>query len=141
MGTVDSVFLDASALIYLLEGEPQVREAVTAVLADLRSGTEDPALAISALSLLECRVRPLRQGDNKVLARYDEFFSDPGLIKVSLAERVLERATQLRADHGLKTPDAIQAASALALGEGVQFVTGDKDFGRLMELTVHQIRV
>ncbi|MFB6359654.1 MAG: type II toxin-antitoxin system VapC family toxin [Thiohalorhabdaceae bacterium] len=62
-------------------------------------------------------------------------------MRVSLAERVLERATQLRADNGLKTPDAIQAASALALGEGVQFVTADQDFGRLAELTVHQIRV
>ncbi|MFB6260299.1 MAG: type II toxin-antitoxin system VapC family toxin, partial [Thiohalorhabdaceae bacterium] len=80
-----------------------------------------------------------RQGDDKGLARYDEFFSDPALIKISLAERVLERASQLRADHGLKTPDAIQAA--LALGEGVQFVTGDQDFWSLGEVKVHRIRI
>ncbi|MFA9462533.1 type II toxin-antitoxin system VapC family toxin [Thiohalorhabdus sp. Cl-TMA] len=139
MGALGSVFLDASAVIYLLEGAPGVRKAVTEVLADLRDRQGDPQLTVSALSLLECRVRPLREGNQAVLARYEDFFSDPGLLLVPLERDVLDRVARLRAEHPLKTPDAIQAASALELGAGIPFVTGDGDFSTIPGLTLYQV--
>lgn len=135
------VFLDASAVIYLLEGTPPVHEAVAEVLAGLRGTQQDPQLTVSGLSLLECRVRPLREGDRAVLARYENFFADPGLFVVSLDRAVLDRATRLRAERGLKTPDAIQAACALERGEGIPFVTGDRDFSRVPGLAVHEVAI
>jgi predicted nucleic acid-binding protein len=46
----------------------------------------------------------------------------------------VEQATQLRAEHNLRTPDALQAASCLQLGAGAVMVTGDAGFQRVPSL-------
>lgn len=133
------VFLDASAIIYLLEGEPDVRQAVQHVLVSVGSQDADPAIAISALSLLECRVHPMRNADVGRLDLFDAFFEDPGLIIVDIDRNVIDRATLLRARHSIRTPDALQAACCIELGQGTAFVTGDHAFHRVPDLDVHLI--
>jgi predicted nucleic acid-binding protein len=54
---------------------------------------------------------------------------------VAVSELVLEQAATLRAGSGLKTPDAIHAASALVAG-CTQLITNDPAFRRLPQLTV-----
>jgi predicted nucleic acid-binding protein len=78
----------------------------------------------SDLSRLECRVRPLREGNQMLLERFDAFFSRPSLALVDVSPQVLDRATELRAAHGFKTPDAIHLATALLQSAGI-FLTGD----------------
>ena len=51
-------FLDASALIDLVDGEAPWAEATQATLQQLASEAADLALAVSRLSLLECLVAP-----------------------------------------------------------------------------------
>ena len=133
------IFLDASAIIYLLEGSRAVQAATREMLASLNNSQPEPALAVSALSRLECRVQPTRQGDHKRLETFDNFFSDPGLITVDLTQTVINQATNLRAHHGLRTPDALQAACCLAIDPETPFVTGDKDFRKIKHLNVHLI--
>lgn len=133
------VFLDASAIIYLLEGETEVRQATRTILAGMRSKGIEPALAVSALSLLECRIHPIRHNDQARIELFNSFFSDPGLHIVQLSLEVIEQAAQLRATHGLKTPDALQAACALELAETPPFLTGDSDFSKIKDLNVHLI--
>lgn len=137
---MNPVFLDASAIIYLLEGEPKIQHATRNVLADLRSGKADPVIAVSALSLLECRVHPIRTGDEARLERFDRFFASPGLCIVEIHGSVIERATRLRARHGIRTPDALQAASALELSENPNFLTGDGGFKKVKKLNIHLIK-
>ncbi|MFO7809123.1 type II toxin-antitoxin system VapC family toxin [Thioalkalivibrio sp.] len=132
-------FLDASAIIYLLEGDPGTREAVRHVLRDLKRGEGAPELAVSALSRLECRVRPLRESNAQALEQLDAFLGDPGLSVIALDAAVLDKATELRAHHGLRTPDAIQAACLLAVDPEGAFVTGDGDFAKVPGLRVHRI--
>jgi len=60
-----------------------------------------------SISLLECRVAPLRQGDQSCLDRFEALFAQPDLLVVELSASVVELATQLRANHGLRTPDAL----------------------------------
>ena len=62
-------------------------------------------LAVSALSRLACRVRPLREDDDVLLRRYDDFFADPGLRVIALDTVVLDRATELRARWRLMIGD------------------------------------
>ena len=134
------VFLDASAIIYLLEGDRTVRQATQEVLARLSDDQAEPVLAISALSLLECRVHPMRNNDHQRLKRFDDFFSDPGLITIDLTRSIVDQATELRARHKLRTPDALQAASCLALGPETPFITGDKDFNKIQPLNTHLVQ-
>lgn len=134
------VFLDASAIIYLLEGDPAAQAAVRETLRALRTPGRSSPLAVSALSRLECRVRPVRDGDRALLERYDAFFADPGLVVIALDTAVLDRAAELRAHHRLRTPDALQAASLLVADEQGDFVTGDDDFRAVPGLRVHPVR-
>jgi predicted nucleic acid-binding protein len=58
----------------------------------------------------------LRRGDHASLDRFEALFAQPDLLVVELSAFVVELATQLRANHGLRTHDALQAACCLELG-------------------------
>lgn len=132
-------FLDASALIYLVDGEAPWAAATQATLQQLAVSTPDLPLAVSRLSFLECRVAPLRRGDQACLDRFEALFAKPDLLVVELNAPVMERATQLRANHGLRTPDALQAACCLQLGPDAVMITGDAGFQRVQTLQVHLV--
>jgi len=133
-------FFDASALIYLIEGrEPfagKVRKELTAV------ARKYPNLgaAVSRLTWLECRVGPMKASDSTTLALYDAFFARPDLAWVELTRDVVELAAAIRAKHGLRTPDALQAASCLQLGADHVFLSGDVAFRRVGGLNVRVLR-
>jgi len=124
-------FLDASALIYLLDGEPAWSTAVKRELQCLAETQPGLPLALSRLSALECRVGPLRRGEHASLERFEMFFAQPDLHWVEISAAVVELATSLRANHGLRTPDALQAACCLQLGPEAVMLTGDADFRRV----------
>lgn len=55
---------------------------------------------------------------------------------VELIRDVVELATAIRVRHGLRTPDALQAASGLQLGPNHLFLTGGAGFRRVAGLSV-----
>jgi uncharacterized protein len=129
-------FFDASALIYLIEARPpfagKVRREMTAV------AKKHPGLgvAVSRLTWLECRVAPMKANDNATLTSFDAFFARPDLTWVELTRDVVELAAAIRAKHGLRTADALQAASCLQLGADHVFLSGDSAFKRVGGLNV-----
>lgn len=70
--------------------------------------------AISPLVIMECLVGALRTGNERLQDIYRQAF-DP-LMLVPLGVPVFQRAARLRAEHRLKTPDAIHLAAALEHG-------------------------
>lgn len=132
-------FLDASALIYLVDGDAAWTGAVQQALQELAAADSSLAIAVSRLSVLECRVGPLRRGDQVILERFDALFAQPDLLWVELTAPVVEQATRLRALHGVRTPDALQAASCLQLGPDAVMVSGDADFRRIPTLQLRLI--
>ena len=129
-------FFDASALIYLIEGAELFASRVRSELA--RTAKKHPRMgaAISRLSWLECRVRPARNNELATLSAFDAFFARPDLVWVELGKDVVELATAIRVKHGLRTPDALQAASCLQLGTRHLFLTGDVAFRKVTGLNV-----
>lgn len=130
------VFFDASALIYLLEGSPPFTGRVRTELATIAQAHPDAGVAVSRLSWLECRVRPMKANDADVLALFDTFFARPDLVWVELSREVVELAAAIRVRHGLRTPNALQAASCLQLGPQHLLLTGDAAFRRVQGLNV-----
>ena len=131
------LFLDACALIYRFEGAAPFRNAAIEALAQLCAQQPSVELMVSRLSVLECRVKPLREGDAMLLKRYDEFFASVHIVELSA--EVVDAATQLRARYGLKTPDALQAASAFVASDRALFVTADAGFTKVAGLNVRLI--
>jgi predicted nucleic acid-binding protein len=129
-------FFDASALIYLIEGKEPLAGKVRKELAVLAGKYPDLGAAVSRLSWLECRVGPMKGNDKVTLAMLDAFFSRPDLVWVELSREVVELATSIRVMHGIRTPDALQAASCLQLGMEHVFLSGDSTFKRVSGLNV-----
>lgn len=132
-------FLDANILIWRFEGLSPFYIAARAALDELAKAHADASLAVSRLSWLECRIKPLRDRDLGLLARYEELFAS-GIRIVELSAEVVDQAAELRARHNLKTPDALQAASALHLPGPLTFVTGDSAFARVPGLIVRMVK-
>lgn len=129
-------FFDASALIYLIEGAEPFAARAREYLAALRRRNATLDAAVSRISWLECRVKPLREKQKDVLRAFDQFFDRADLLWVELSRDVVELATVVRATHGLRTPDALQAASCLQLGPQHSFITGDAGFHKVASLNV-----
>lgn len=133
-----TVFLDSCALIYWLEGREPWRAKVVATLRALHEQADSNAeLCISRLAVLECLVKPLRDDDQRAEAAYRHFFAGDDLRIVELKPQVVEHATHLRATYHLRTPDALQAASALSVDDDIVFVTNDDGFARVPNLKTH----
>ena len=134
---VKNAYLDACAVIYLLEATSSLQALVHSRISTLRNeGLE--ALTTSSLSRLECRVKPMRDGVTALLGSYDRFFASENLHVAAVGDAVIERATELRARYGFRTPDAIHLATAIE--ERVQlFITGDAELARCAEIDVEVI--
>lgn len=130
-------YFDASALIYLIEGVEPFAGRVKTELAHVTKRHQAVDAALSRLSWLECRVRPARKNESAILAAFDEFFARDDLIWVELSKDIVELATAIRVKHGLRTPDALQAACCLQLGARHLFLTGDAAFKKVAGLNVH----
>ena len=90
----------------------------------------------STITLLELLVQPYRLSDidrvNKFYALLSTF---PHLEWVAPTLRIADLGAHLRAEYNLRTPDAIQAATALSCG-ATGFVTNDTGFRRVTGLDV-----
>ncbi|MBK6536177.1 MAG: type II toxin-antitoxin system VapC family toxin [Deltaproteobacteria bacterium] len=126
--SVNRLYLDACAIIYLVEAVDPFHAHVARRLQLHGAGGESDVVT-SLLSRLECRTRPLRDNDEKLIGR---------LVLSELSPGVIERATVLRARHGFKTPDALHLASAIEMGASV-FLTGDRTLARCDEINVEII--
>ncbi len=127
------LYLDANSIIYSIEGTLEFRGQALGWIK--QAETADGVVVTSRRSRLECRVKPLRDGDADLLARFDGLFARDVLEMVDVTSEVIERATELRAAHNFRTPDAIHLASALVAGADV-FLTGDRDLAKCPGLKV-----
>ena len=126
------IYLDACCFIYRVEGQPEWRGVVEKRVRDL-----DPAsrLVTSQLARLECRAKPMRDSDHELLGRYDSLFGASRVAVLDVSAKVIDRATELRARHGFKSPDAIHLATALESGAN-EFWTGDAALSRCTDVVV-----
>lgn len=97
-------------------------------------GAQNAFAVTSELTALETLVGPLRSGDATLEALFRRILlRSPTLRLLPVTRDVLEHAARLRAAHpGLKTPDAIHAATALD-ANCAQMLTNDPPFGRLLD--------
>ncbi len=127
------LYLDANPIIYSIEGTPEFRAAALGWLE--RAEAAGGAVMTSRLSRLECRVKPLRDGNKDLLARFEGFFVREGLELAEITAEVIEAATALRATHNFRPPDAIHLATAI-LAKADTFLTGDRNLARCPGLRV-----
>ncbi len=127
-----TVAIDTSAFIYLVERHPRYHDPCELVFRRVQSG--QVAACTSTLTLLEVLVAPHQKGDEELVMKYYALLTTyPHLKLLPLTSEIADRAAQIRAAHRLKTPDAIQAATAVHFA-ATGFICNDAAFRRVREL-------
>ncbi|HKW22126.1 MAG TPA: PIN domain-containing protein [Ktedonobacterales bacterium] len=129
------VYVDANILIYTVERVAPYVQMLDPFWQQL--GAQNAIAVTSELTTVETLVGPLRSGDATLEALFRRIlFRSPTLRLLPITRDILERAARLRATHpGLKTPDAIHAATALD-ANCAQMLTNDPTFRQVAGLTV-----
>ena len=128
-----SVYVDANAIIYSVERVEPYRGLLAPMWEEARAGRF--TLASSELVALETLIRPLRDGNARLEMLFRSILAaaEMDLIPATLA--TWDDAARIRAVTGLKTSDALHAATALSAGCTL-FITNDTDFRRVEGLPI-----
>jgi len=127
------IYLDAAPVIYTVEKmEPY------AAIVDARLAAVGVVRVASDLTRLECRVKPIQVGNAALLSDFDEYIAGNVSEIVPLTRAVMDRATDIRAQYGFKTPDSIHLAAA-SVAKCDVFLTNDHRLDRFTGIAVEII--
>ncbi len=127
------LYLDAAPVIAVEQVAPFFP------VVDARLSASGAVRVASDLTRLECRVKPLREGNADLLKDYDDFFAYAVAEIVALSREVLDRATEIRARYGFKTPDAVHLAAAVVASCDV-FLTNDHRLDRFPDIPIEVVQ-
>jgi predicted nucleic acid-binding protein len=123
------ISLDTSVFIYQLEANPRYVGLTDHIFAWLEQ--PEHAAVTSTINMTELLVQPYRDSKEQ---RVDEFYSllatYPNLDWIAPDLAIADTAARIRATHRLRTPDALQAATAVH-GRVTALVTNDPVFARV----------
>jgi predicted nucleic acid-binding protein len=126
------IALDTNIFIYWLEENPRYLTITDLVF----SRIEEPncEAVTSIITMTELFVPAYREGNQLRVSAYHGILTTYlNLRWIAVDMPIADLAAQLRAEHKLQTPDAIQAATALCTG-ATGFVTNDPAFMRVEEI-------
>jgi len=123
------VALDTSIFIYQLESHPRYAPFTGHVFSWLERTAV--SAVTSTITMTELLVQPYRESRERLV---DEIFAllttYPNLEWISPGIEIADRAARIRALHRLRTPDALQAATA-ACSAATGLITNDPVFERV----------
>lgn len=120
--------VDTMMFVYHFESHPEFGPAAAAIFRGAEQGRH--RLTSSILSLLEVLVVPKRHGKKDLARQYREIFdSFPNLTVLPIDTAIVEIASELRAQHGLRTPDSLHVATAMHSGAQA-FLSNDSELKR-----------
>ncbi|HUU03728.1 MAG TPA: PIN domain-containing protein [Myxococcota bacterium] len=126
------ISIDTSIFIYFVERHPRYHSLCEPIFKAIESGKIEAFT--STVSLLEILVQPYRRKlDDLALKFYSLFVTYPNLNWVNLTIGIADKAARLRAEYSLKTPDAVQLASAFS-SDATGFICNDLSFKKVREM-------
>lgn len=118
--------LDTVAFIYFLERHPRFYNSAKKLFQEIEAGKI--SAIYSTLVFAELLVPAFRQNEKRRAEQIMRILTNfPNLAAIPLSPEISAAAARLRAFHGLRTPDAIHAATALE-SDATGIVTNDKGF-------------
>jgi predicted nucleic acid-binding protein len=129
LGRHRSIAVDTNVFIYALEANPRYAAFADHVFSWLEQAGHRGVT--STITMTELLVQPYRAGDEQ---RVNEFYgllaTYPNLDWIAPDLEIADMAARIRAIYGLRTPHALQAATAVR-SHATGFVTNDPVFERI----------
>ena len=134
LSSIHRLFLDTAPVIYYVEQHPRYLPLMDQIFQLVDAG--ELQIVTSPITLAECLVLPFREDQKDAVQIFtDLIIEGPSTQFYTIAQSAGERAAQLRAQHNLSLPDALQVAVALDAGCDA-FLTNDVTLRRVTNLTV-----
>jgi predicted nucleic acid-binding protein len=125
---------DTSPLIYFVEANPQYDALVTEIFRRVSNGA--PLGVTSVITLSEVLVQPIIRQHTLLQREYRDLLLRSGNFNtLAISATIAELGAELRAQYRLRTPDALQIATALEAGCEA-FLSNDSGLRRVTELRV-----
>jgi len=123
-----TIALDTAPLIFFIEQRAPYVDLLRPFFQAVDAGK--CRIITSTVTLLEVLVHPIRNGDEALAHIYNDI-----LLSSPHTPATAQLAAELRAEKNLKTPDAIQLATALN-HNAAAFLTNDRDFCQMDRIEV-----
>jgi predicted nucleic acid-binding protein len=131
---VSLVAFDTAPVIYFVEANPVYDALVTEIFQRIDNGKITGLTSV--ISLCEVLVHPIRNQNQILKQRYfDILLNSPNFFTNPTTAKIAETAAELRAKHNLRTPDALQIATALENGCDA-FLCNDNGLKRIAEIKI-----
>ncbi|MGH9494273.1 MAG: type II toxin-antitoxin system VapC family toxin [Candidatus Sulfotelmatobacter sp.] len=128
------IAIDTCVFIYQWEANPRYWPLTDLIFSSVERS--DLLAVTSTITMTEVLIHPYRENNvSEVSELFGLLSIYPNLAWVSPDLEISVRAAQIRAEHNLQTPDALQAATALETG-ATAIVTNDPIFKRVSNLDV-----
>ena len=128
------IAIDTMIFVYAFEDHPAHPSFLRSFFSALEKGEMESVT--SSVTITECLTQPYRVKDFALAAQYMALFRNfPHLSVVPVTDDIAERAAFLRASQNLKTPDALQLATALLSGANF-FLTNDQSLSSIQDVPI-----
>jgi len=136
----DRILLDASVLFAYFTGIESASHVATHLIDTNVSSGRNPAV-VSAVTVMEILVRPLRRGVREPYEHIVDFLSRfPNLRVAPIDLAVAQEAASMRAAYNFSSPDALNIATGI-IGQVGHLVTNDGQWKRKLQPIANRVAV
>lgn len=129
------IMLDTSPFIYFIEQHQKYFEITDEIFKLIRDDFSLSAFS-SIVTLVEVLTQPLKENNSKIAEKYRHLLlHSENFTTYSIDSIIAEKAAVLRARYDLKTPDALQLATAIE-NNATMFITNDSNLKKVKEIEI-----
>ena len=129
------IMFDTAPIVYFIEEHKEFGKIADEIFKVIKDDSEYRPFS-SVITLIEVLTQPLRKSKMGVVEKYRQFLlNSSNFITYSIDPIIAEKSAELRAQYGIKTPDAIQLAVGIE-NDGTLFVTNDRGLKKIKEIEV-----
>jgi predicted nucleic acid-binding protein len=129
------IMFDTAPIVYFIEEHEVFGEIADEIFKMIKDDLSYRSFS-SVITITEVLTQPLRKSRRDIYEKYREFLlNSSNFVIYSIDPIIAEKAAELRAKYGIKTPDAIQLAVGIE-NNGTIFITNDSDLKRVNEINV-----
>lgn len=126
---------DTAPIIYFIERNPTYIDRMRVILRHI-SHPHNTLGHASVMVLAEVLVQPLKMGNYSLAQKYERILAKNNRLQlIPVSPSIARQTAKIRADYGLKTPDALHIATAIETGCDA-FLTNDRGLQRVTEIKV-----
>ena len=130
----EPIAIDTMIFIYHFEAHPTYSPITTRIFEQIETGRL--RAVTSYITLLEILVKPFKENDRRAVSDYTDLLTTfPNLEFVPVGKGIAEMAASIRARYSVKTPDAIQIATAIVSGSSI-YITNDETLKKVTDVEV-----